>query len=98
MIRNHGDEAAHLARITDTEYFCQEFVPGSTEFATHILFSGGKIVKALNIKYRFPIDTPIKGQDAVNLMVICRCPYLDLFARVLRAIDYEGLCCVNYKS
>jgi predicted ATP-grasp superfamily ATP-dependent carboligase len=97
IIRNRDDEEAQLARITDPEYFCQEFISGSTEFATHILFVGGKVVKALNIKYRFPIDTPIKGQDAVHLMVICRCPYLSLFARVLRTIQFEGLCCVNYK-
>ena len=97
IIRNHGDEEAQLDRITDPEYFCQELIPGSTEFATHVLFVGGKIVKALNIRYRFPIDTPIKGQDAVHFMVICRCPYLDLFARVLRTIQFEGLCCFNYK-
>jgi predicted ATP-grasp superfamily ATP-dependent carboligase len=97
IIRNRDDEEAQLNRITDSEYFCQEFIPGSTEFATHILFVDGKIVKALNIKYEFPVDMPIKGQDADRLKVIHRCPYLDLFARVLRTIQFEGLCCVNYK-
>jgi predicted ATP-grasp superfamily ATP-dependent carboligase len=97
IIRNCGDEEAQRDRITDTEYFCQEFIPGTAEFATHILFVDGRIAKALNIKYEFPIDTPIKGQDADHLKVIQRCPYLDLFARVLRTIQFEGLCCVNYK-
>lgn len=97
IIRNHADEKAHLDLITNPQYFCQEFVGGSVEFATHILFVEGRIVKALNIKYEFANDTPIKGQDGELLKVVHRCPYLGLFARVLRTIKFEGLCCVNYK-
>jgi predicted ATP-grasp superfamily ATP-dependent carboligase len=97
IIRNCEDEVAQLDRISDPNYFCQELVPGSSEFATHILFVDDKIVKALNIKYQFASDTPIKGQSAEHLRVVHRCPYLDLFARVLRTIQFEGLCCVNYK-
>lgn len=97
IIRNCEDETAQRDHITDAEYFSQELILGSTEFATHILFVDGRIVKALNIKYGFSTDTPIKGQDADNLQVVHRCPYLDLFSRVLRKIQFEGLCCVNYK-
>ncbi len=97
IVRNYDDEKAQLDRINDPEYFCQELVHGSAEFATHILFIGGRIVKSLNIKYEFSIDTPIKGQDPDQLKVVHRCPYLDLFARVLRTVQFEGLCCVNYK-
>jgi predicted ATP-grasp superfamily ATP-dependent carboligase len=97
IIHNCADQEAQLDRITDPKYFCQEFIPGSTEFATHILFVDGKIIKALNIKYEFASDTPIKGQNANHLQVIQGCPYLDLFARVLRTVQFEGLCCVNYK-
>jgi len=97
IILNHDDEQAQRDRITDPTYFCQELIPGSTEFATHILFVDGRIVKALNIKYTFACDTPIKGQDGELLKAVHRCPYLDLFARVLRTIQFEGLCCVNYK-
>lgn len=97
VIRDNADQAAQLDHINDPEYFCQEFIPGSSEFATHILFVEGRIVKALNIKYEFAIDMPIKGQNRALLHAIHRCPYLDLFAKVLRIIGYEGLCCVNYK-
>ena len=97
IIHNHDDEEAQLDRITDPNYFCQELIPGSSEFATHILFVDGRIVKALNIKYVFASDTPIKGQNAEHLRFVHRCPYLDLFAQVLRTIQFEGLCCVNYK-
>ena len=97
IIRNSEDEAAQLDRIRDLDYFCQEIVRGRSEFATHILFVDGRIVTALNIEYQFAIETPIKGQDKEQLKVVHRCQYLDLFARVLRTIQFEGLCCVNYK-
>jgi predicted ATP-grasp superfamily ATP-dependent carboligase len=97
IVRNSNDEAELSGRINDPQYFCQEFIQGTTECATHILMVGGRIVKALNIQYWFASDTPIKGQDNAYLKAIHRCPYLDLFARILRTIRYEGLCCVNYK-
>ena len=97
IIRDHDDEKAQLCRINDPQYFCQELVPGCEEFATHILFVDGEIVKALNIRYGFASDTPIKGQDTPDLNVVHRSEYLDLFARVLRTVEFEGLCCVNYK-
>ena len=98
IIRNHDDEQAQLGRITAPEYFCQELIPGPVEFATHILFIGSRIVKALNIKYEFGSDTPIKGQNSDLLhQVVHRCPYLKLFTRILQTIQFEGLCCVNYK-
>lgn len=97
IIRNKDDEEAQRERILDPDYFCQEFIPGSTEFATHILFVDGRIVKALNIKYELTGEAPIKGQDAERLRIIRRCKYLDLFALVLRTVQYQGLCCVNYK-
>ena len=97
IIRNCEDEEAQLNRITDPDYFCQELVSGSSEFATHILFAGGRIIKALNIKYGFGCDTPIKGQSAEHFRVVHRCRYLKLFARILLAIQFEGICCVNYK-
>jgi predicted ATP-grasp superfamily ATP-dependent carboligase len=97
IIRDHDDENAQLCRINDEQYFCQELVPGCGEFATHILFVDGEIVKALNIRYGFASDTPIKGQDTPYLNAVHRSEHLDLFARVLRTIEFEGLCCVNYK-
>jgi predicted ATP-grasp superfamily ATP-dependent carboligase len=97
IIRNNDDEIEQIDRINDPEYFCQELIPGPTEFATHILFINGRIVKALNIMYEFDRPLPIKGQDRTLFQVVHRCPYLGLFARILQTIKFEGLCCVNYK-
>lgn len=97
VIRSEEDEQKHLSLIQDPNYFCQHLVPGSAEFATHILFKNGRILKALNVRYEFSTDLPIKGQDPALVQVICRCRYLDLWTKVLQHIRFEGLCCVNYK-
>jgi predicted ATP-grasp superfamily ATP-dependent carboligase len=97
IVGSREDEQRHLERIADPNYFCQELVRGGTEFATHILFVHGQIVKALNIRYEFGFNAPIKGQTAPALQVVCRCRFLRLWARMLQTIGFEGLCCVNYK-
>ena len=97
MIRGHEDELQVLEQLNGPEFFRQEIVPGRHEFATHILFAKGKIVKSLNIMYEFESSSPIKGQDRPLYQVIHGCPYLDLFARILKSIGFQGLCCVNYK-
>ena len=81
----------------DPDYFAQEFVVGSHEYATHILFADGRIARSLTIEYVFDTPTPVKGQVKAVFRTISRCRFLDLFASILAAIGFEGICCVNYK-
>jgi hypothetical protein len=97
MIRDAGEEMLVLDKLNDPAFYRQEIIPGRYEFATHILFANDRVVKALNIMYEFEGEYSIKGQDPDLYKVIHRCGYLDLFADVLRSIDFQGLCCVNYK-
>jgi hypothetical protein len=79
------------------EYFKQEFVAGRHEYASHILFVGERVVYALTIAYGYDTDYPIKGRSVPLYMMLCGCPWLPLFASMLTALDFQGLCCVNYK-
>ncbi len=97
IIRDRHDEMALIERVGDPAFFCQEIIRGQFEFATHILFTGDRIIKSLNLLYEFESETPIKGQDRELQRVICRCAYLELFGKILRTIGFQGLCCVNYK-
>ena len=83
--------------LNDPKYFTQGLITGSTEYATHVFFKDQNIVCAINIKYAFEIGTPIKGKDKAIYEKICHCPYLELFSSILSAIDFEGICCINYK-
>lgn len=97
LISDMVQEYKYRRMIADPDYFCQEFVAGKLEYATHILFANDRIEKSLNIQYEFETKTPVKGKDQSLTRTICSCPYLDLFTDVLRAIQFQGLCCVNYK-
>jgi hypothetical protein len=97
MIHDSQDEMRVADRLSSPEFFRQEIIRGPREFATHILFANGKIVKSLNILYEFDSEMPIKGQDHWLYTVIHRCAYLGLFAAILKSIGFQGLCCVNYK-
>jgi len=97
MIRGAGDEMLVLDKLNDPAFYRQEIIPGRYEFATHILFAKDTVVKALNIMYEFESEYSIKGQNPDLYKVIHRCAHLNLFADVLRSIDFQGLCCVNYK-
>ncbi len=97
VIRSESDENEHAALLRDPDFFAQEFVAGTTEYTTHILYRQGRIVRAINIEYQFGTRTPVKGKDVHEFMRPCPCRHLDLFASVLDSIGFEGLCCVNYK-
>lgn len=97
IIFNEADEETYADQLSDAEYFSQEIVRGRSEYATHILFKGGKVKAALNIRYDFDEALPIKGQNTYITREICRSRYLRLFAKMLRSIGFEGLCCFNYK-
>ncbi len=105
----HSSENCHIIfdsqqelRLSDTltnpEYFTQELIPGSYEYATHILFKNQKIISSLNIEYSFNTETPIKGINKPLYTKICQCPYLNVFSAILVLIGFEGLCCFNYKE
>ena len=98
VIHNKETENEHKDLIGKPGYFCQQMIEGTTEFATHIIYKKGEIVASLNIKYAFDNKTPIKGKIKPIYKKICPCPYLDLFADILREIGFEGLCCFNYKE
>jgi len=97
IITNSQQEKNFLDLLSHPEYFCQEFIPGPNEYATHILFKDQKIVRSINIQYVFKNEFPIKGKDNSLYTILCQCPYHELFSTILNFIKFEGLCCVNYK-
>lgn len=98
-IGSEADERAHAARLHAPEYFRQRCIVGEVEFAAHILHFGGRIRQALTMRYTMPSPVAIKWRDPALLQRRCRndASHLQLFSRMLTAIGFEGICCVNYK-
>ena len=97
LISDAEKQAAYSGLIKNDDYFCQEIIGGANEYATHILFKDGKIVKTLTVKYTFYDEVPINGKSGFAYTEIVECECLDVFVLILSAIDYEGLCCFDYK-
>lgn len=97
LIHGPEDQALHADVDGDPEYIKQPFIAGPCEYATHLLLDRGQILASLNIRYRFASEFPIKGQTSLVSKSVCRCPHLELFREMLDALEFNGLCCVNYK-
>lgn len=91
-------EKEHWDDINNPDFFCQEIIQGEKEYATHLIFRDGKMVCALNVVYIFSTPTYVKGVDKFICNRLGKCPHLDLFADMLNAIGFEGICCFNYKE
>ena len=98
VIKDIEDEKKHEDILGSTEYFKQQLILGHREYATHIIIKNRKIINALNIEYLFESEMPIKGKDIPIYKKISHCPYIDIFKSILIYINYEGLCCFNYKA
>jgi hypothetical protein len=97
IISDLDAETKYKHLIESPEYFCQQIIVGSTEFATHLILKAGEIKSSLTIKYAFDGANAIKGKSHEVYRKTAGCPYLALFAEILKSINFEGLCCFNYK-
>ena len=97
IISDKEQEDKFRNEINSQEYFCQELVYGKKEYATHMLFSGGKALHSINIEYTYDTDIYIKGKNQWLFTKVVDCQYIDLFCSILNLAGFEGLCCINYK-
>lgn len=97
LIADAATEKEHVSEAKSAEFFKQQIITGRNEYACHILFDKNQIEQSLCIHYEFDKDIPIKGQDKLLYYEISDCPFLELFSDILRKINFEGICCFNYK-
>jgi hypothetical protein len=86
----------YLSRVFGETLCAQRLILGCKEYATHINFIDGRVVSELTVEYVFATAQSIKVKDRA-LQRYVRCPDLTALVTILRALNYEGLCCFNYK-
>lgn len=96
IIHDRTDESHLRLLLDDPEYVVQRLVLGHKEYATHINFTGGKVVSELTVEYTFSSDKAIKVKDKAARRY-GHCPDIRVLEAMLRALRYDGLCCFNYK-
>jgi len=94
-----GPEDERDLDLTDPSWFAQAFVPGDTEYATHILRVDGRIRYASTFTYTMATGALVKGKhhSPVETGFALGGDHLDLFARILALLDYEGTACIDYR-
>jgi len=99
IIYSPKDEKRLEAQLDSAEYFKQEYIQGHCEYATHILFQKGEIVTAFTIKHRHSRKIYIRGFEKCESVysVFSKNRFLSIFADILKAIRFEGICCFDYK-
>jgi glutathione synthase/RimK-type ligase-like ATP-grasp enzyme len=107
--RSHGGQGTWLITDPDADatmsamvdvasgLLRQEYVPGRFEYATHALFMRNRMVRSLTLRYDMARDGAIKGREWPVQQRIVRCEHIAAFSAMLRALGFEGLCCIDYK-
>ncbi len=79
-------------------YFTQDFVPGSVEYATHLLAWHGEIVYHSSRQYIFAGDRQVKGRGCMPQEThTVPTEHLPLFLSIIRDLQYTGFACIDYK-
>jgi hypothetical protein len=108
----HGENSDHILMVPDYAailrlgsvldqpgLFRQAAVRGDIEYATHFVIKDGRLERELTVAYHH--DEPLYIKDtaspASSVRVVGRCPDAQTLTAMLRAIDYNGMGCANFK-
>jgi glutathione synthase/RimK-type ligase-like ATP-grasp enzyme len=97
LVLDDADARKLSATTASPNYFRQELVPGRYEYCAHILFIDGRIRRALCIQHDMAQDLSVKGKLKPRRQAIVRSRYLPVLARMLEALEFEGLCNIDFK-
>ena len=98
IITDAGMAADAGQMLGSSEYFAQRYVVGTDEYASHIIFHDNDIQFCATRKFTFDSPLFIKGRDAAprRAETVDHSHLLPLFTRILRKIEYAGICCIDY--
>jgi len=98
VIASAKDRAQFESGIPNEEYFKQEYVGGRTEYTTHLLAVKGESTFDSTMEFVFDRDAYVRGvrcEPAETRKV--ETPFVDVFQAILKALNYSGTACFNYK-
>jgi hypothetical protein len=100
VIRNVEDELAMAPILQSPEYFCQTYISGTDEFALHVLMANGEVTYAQTVKYEMGQNVYVKGKNfsEKRRIYLPENEQMATFLPLLDALEYNGTCCINYKT
>jgi hypothetical protein len=101
VVRDVADEEPHAARLSSDAYFCQAYMPGRLEYTTHMLITDGTVIYHSSNEYEMAEEFSVKGSNLAPIREIIGVDVgtsiINALAGLLRAIGFNGTCCVDYK-
>ncbi|BAF72337.1 ATP-grasp domain-containing protein [Sulfurovum sp. NBC37-1] len=99
IIENQNMEMAYKAKFASKNYFTQEYIHGQDEYTAHIISTNNKIIFFKVLKFTFQEKYFIKGKKYCfnSKKEINHNEYKPIFEDILSTMNYEGICCFNYK-
>jgi len=97
FVTSREQESELLSALAMEDYFRQEIVPGKFEYASHVLLWEGRIRRSLSFRYELKEELSVKRKVFPIEQKMIPCPFPDLFASILGAVGFEGLCCIDYR-
>jgi len=99
IIRNKRDEDNYDSELHSSEYYKQEYIEGKNEYTSHIIISDGKIIYDRTIEFLYNEKFYIKGKDykPMSSSMVDNNPFIRDFERILNKLEFQGICCFNYK-
>lgn len=102
-----GGKGSRIVRkeseITDADRtsVMEAYIPSSEEYATNIMFNGGRTLGHVTYRKKAAREEYILGQGEEDqhhiVNEVCETPFLSLFESILKDADFTGICCVDYK-
>jgi biotin carboxylase len=100
IVQSPADLEAHLPALIDGEAFLQELIPGSEEFAVHILLDGGMMLFSSAIHYSMAASNLVKGkpEKPKRRMWLRSTPFKPLWHGVLSKLGiHSGTVCIDFR-
>ncbi len=97
IINSSKDERKHAQKLDHPDFYTQEFISGRREYTTHIFY---KNEIAFHTSYEFIYLKRRYVKGGGNKFLIkrkVRSKFNPIFSDILKKLNYEGVCCFNFK-
>lgn len=94
---NHFNWAQEFHRFKGFDYILEEFIPGDTEYVTHLMCRNGRILWSATFEGPVPEETNVNmGAFAKNLSRISSDDF-DVYKEIVELSNYSGPASINFK-
>ncbi len=99
IVDDKETESRYKNELVSDEFFTQEYIEGSDEYAMHIIMHKKEVIYYKTMKYTFEQNKFVKGSryKQYSQTIVDHSHFIDQFQNILNTINYEGICCIDYK-